>query len=245
MGLNRAMPLRKHFQGLLLGSYVGSCAGRQALNGLCRYPEMVDLHVENLASALLSPNLQDRLNDKLRSFANGEIPHAAHAVSAFYSVLVRYRISGIPPATDNPDTRAKSKCTWAEGSNCGTPSHQKSMNIALIQSMYRGSFFDMEYRVKKQRIPDGQLTPIYFSSTIFHDLKHKFDTRRSHSSYPVCINRPLVVVHFPNPRGGYGVDEDSDYEGEPILGFTEAGANGSTQEDSVPCLNFLPGAFTT
>ena len=139
MGSNLVMPSRKLSPNLLLGSYVGSCVGRQALNGLCRYPEMVDLHVENLASALLSLNLQDiqdRLDEKLRSFANGEIPHAAHAVSALYSILVCYRTSGIPPATDNPGTRAKSKCTWAEGGNCGTPPHRKPMYIALIQSMH-------------------------------------------------------------------------------------------------------------
>ena len=181
------MPSRKLSPNLLLGSYVGSCVGRQALNGLCRYPEMVDLHVENLASALLSLNLQDiqdRLDEKLRSFANGEIPHAAHAVSALYSILVCYCTSGIPPATDNPGTRAKSKCTWAEGGNCGTPPHRKPMYIALIQSMHRGSFFDMGYRVKKQWIPDGHFTPIYFSSAIFHNLKYKLDSRRSRSSYP-------------------------------------------------------------
>ena len=65
--LNRAMLLRRRFLSLLLGSYARSSASRRALNEVYRYPEMVDLHVENLASALLSSNPQEvreRLNEK-------------------------------------------------------------------------------------------------------------------------------------------------------------------------------------
>ena len=56
------------------------------------------------------------------------------------------------------------------------------------------------------------------------------------------------MVYIPNDRVGEGeqeVDDDSDYEEEPILGLTEAGTNSSEQEDTTQCLNSLPGAFTT
>ena len=56
------------------------------------------------------------------------------------------------------------------------------------------------------------------------------------------------MVYISNDRVGEGeqkVGDDSDYEEEPISGLTEAGTNGSEQEDTTQCLNSLPGAFTT
>ena len=141
---------------------------------------MVSLHVENLASALLSSNSQDsqeRLNEKLRSFSDGEIPHAASAVSALFGFLARYRASETPLETGNSNPPAKLKCTWAAGGNREVPSHRKSMNTALIKSIRCGSFFDMEYRVRKRRIGANKYAPIYLSSAIFHGVKPKLDAR--------------------------------------------------------------------
>ena len=245
------MLLRRHFLSLLLGSYARSSASRRALNEVYRYPEMVDLHVENLASALLSSNPQEvreRLNEKLRSFANGDIPHAANAVSTLFGVLARYSASEPSSETDNPKIQTTSKCTWAAGGNRESPPHRKSMNTALLKSMHRGSFFDMEYCVRKKQIGANKYCSIYLSSTAFHGDRSKLDARTSRSSYPLCINRPLVVVHISNDRVGEGeqeADDNSDYEEEPISGPTEAGTDGSAPEGSTQCLNSLPGAFTT
>ena len=174
------MLLKKRFLSLLLGSYARSSASRRALNELSRYPEMVDLHIENLASALLSSKsqgVQERLNEKLDSFADGEIPHAASAVSALFGLLAHYRASETPLETGNSNPPAKSECTWAEGGGREIPPHRKSMNIALIKSMHRGSFFDMEYRVRKKRVGANKYSPIYISSSVFHGVKSKLDAR--------------------------------------------------------------------
>jgi len=148
-----------------------------------RYPVMIDLHAGDLAFALLSPNSQDiegRLNEKLRSFVDGEIPHAADAFSALLGILAHYRASDMPSGINNANPRAESGCTWAAGGNYNIPPHRKSMNIALIRSMHHGSFFDVEYRVRKRRFGANQFTPIYLSSSIFRDVRPKLDARMSH-----------------------------------------------------------------
>ena len=141
---------------------------------------MVDLHAVNMASELLSSNSQDirgRFDNKLQSFVEGEIPHAANAISALFGLLASYRISGIPPEINDTNVEAGLKCTWAEGGNHDIPPHRKSMNIALIQSMHHGSFLDMEYRARKQRVGTDQFASIYLSSTIFHGVRSKLDSR--------------------------------------------------------------------
>jgi len=148
-----------------------------------RYPEMIDLHAGNLVLALLTPDSQDtreQLDKKLRSFADGEIPHAADAFSALFGILARYRASDTPPGIDNGNPRAESKCTWAAGGNRNIPPHRKSMNIALIRSIQHGSFLDVGYRVRKKRTGANQFTPIYLSSAIFQDIRPKLDARTSH-----------------------------------------------------------------
>lgn len=46
-------------------------------------------------------------------------------------------------------------------------------------------------------------------------------------------------------EGEEEIDDDSDYEEEPTLGFTETKINDSAQEGRVPRHKFLPGAWTT
>ena len=147
-----------------------------------RYPEIVDLHVKNLASVLLSSEsqeIQGQLDKKLRSFASGEIPHAADAFSALFGILARHRASDVTPKDiDNANIQTDSKCTWVVGGNLKAPPHRKSMNIALIKSIRHGSFLDMEYRVRKKQVGANQFTPIYLSSCIFHDIRSKFGARK-------------------------------------------------------------------
>ena len=156
-----------------------------------RYQEMVDLHAENLASELLSSNSQDfqeRFDKKLRSFADGEIPHAADAVSTLFDILARYPTHKSTLENEKANLQTESKCTWAEGRNdSDIPPHRKSMNIALIKSMHHGSFLDMRYRVRKQRIGTDQFAIIYLSSSVFRGAMSKLDARRSHF--------PLPTVH--------------------------------------------------
>lgn len=54
------------------------------------YPEMLGIHVKNLASVLTetdSGQLQDRLDERLRAFADGEIDHASEAFSSLWRTL--------------------------------------------------------------------------------------------------------------------------------------------------------------
>ncbi|KAF9779444.1 hypothetical protein BJ322DRAFT_1167329 [Thelephora terrestris] len=118
------LPKLKEFAYAAIRDGIGSCdAVEETFSKFTsRYQEMVDLYVENLASALLSPDSQDireRLNEKLRSFTDGEIPHAANVVSALFdTLLARYRASENPSETSAPNIRPKSECAWAEGGSC-------------------------------------------------------------------------------------------------------------------------------
>ena len=159
-----------------------------------RYPEIADLHVGNLASVLLSPNSQDiqeRLNQKLRSFANGEIPHAADAFSALFGILARHRPSDIPPDADKAKIQAESKCSWVIGGNREAPPHRKFMNIALIRSMHHGSFLDMKYRVRQKQAGADKFTTIYLSSSIFCRVRSELDARES-PARPISILFALI-----------------------------------------------------
>lgn len=148
--------------------------------------------MENLAWVLLSSDsqeIQGQLNKKLRSFADGEIPHAADALSALFGILARQHASNPSKGIGNPNTQTESKCTWVVGGNHEAPPHRKSMNIALIKSMHHGSFIDMEYRVRKKRVGADQFTPIYLSSCIFRDTGSKLYARKS---YPIPILSALI-----------------------------------------------------
>ena len=225
--------------------------GYRLLNDSYRYSELVDLHAKNLRSELLSSDskdIQERFNKMLKSFSDGEIPHAANAISALFDIIAFDGTSEVPPETNGANPEAKSKCTWTEDSNRDIPLHRKSMNTALIKSMHCGSLLDMEYRVMKQRIGADQSVSIYFSSTIFGGVRSKLDARKSPLSYALYFNQLLTVAHTfssVDREGEQEVDDDSDYEEEPMSGFTEARTNDPSQEGRVPCNNFLPGALTT
>ena len=191
MESDHAMPSRKLFPSLRLGSYATPFLESPIPQCSYRYPEMVDLHAGNLASQLLSSNSQDvqeRFNQKLLSFATGELPHAANAVSTLFGVLAQYHASENPPETGNTGPQAELKCTWAEGGNQDIPPHRKSMNIALIKSMHCGSFLDMEYRVRTQRIGTDQFASVYLSISVFHDVRSELGARGSPSSCPLFTN---------------------------------------------------------
>ena len=146
----------------------------------------------NLASALLSQNsqeIQEQLDKKLRSFADGEIPHAADAFSALFKILARYGASDTPEDIGDSNPQAESKCTWVVGGNDKIPPYRKSMNMALIKSIHHGSFLDMEYRVRKKRVGVDQFTPVYLSSCIFRDTRSKLDARKLH---PIPIRSALI-----------------------------------------------------
>ena len=166
-------------------------AGHRLLNDPCRYPEMIDLHAENLASVLLSSNseeVQGQLDEKLRTFTRGDIPHAAKAISTLFGILARCCPSEVPPETDVPGRRAKSKCSWAESGDHDIPPYQKSMNTALIRSMCHGTFLDMEYVVRKKRVGDDKFVSIYLSSIIFRSVGPKLDACRSQLPLFACIH---------------------------------------------------------
>ena len=157
-----------------------------------RYPEIMVLHVRNLASVLLSPDPQEvqrQLNKKIESFADGEIPHAADAFSALFGILAGHRASDTPSDIDKASVQTESKCTWVVGGNSKTPPHRKSMNIALIKSIHHGSFLDMEYRVRKKLVGADQFAPIYLSSCVFRNIGSKFDARKSR---PTPIRSALI-----------------------------------------------------
>lgn len=58
------------------------------------YPEILRIHVENLASILTqvdSVEVQDQLNKQLQAFAEGEIDHASEAFSSLWRTLTHGR----------------------------------------------------------------------------------------------------------------------------------------------------------
>ena len=102
--------------------------------------------------------------------------------------------------------------------------------------------------MRKQRIGIDCFASMYLSSTIFHGLSPKLDSRRSRSSHALHFDQLLVVARAPNSvvlEEEQEADDDSDYEEESIAAFMEAKANDSAQEDRVPSHSLLPGALTT
>ena len=56
------------------------------------YPEILEMHVENLASILAgvdSGEVQDQLDEHLQAFAEGEIGHASEAFSSLWEILTK------------------------------------------------------------------------------------------------------------------------------------------------------------
>ena len=68
------------------------------------YPEILGMHVENLASILIkakSEETQNQLDERLQAFAAGEIDHASDAFSSLWRVLAQSESSGsVQPRSD-------------------------------------------------------------------------------------------------------------------------------------------------
>lgn len=62
------------------------------IEGNCSYPEILEMHVESLASILTgvdSGEVQDQLDEQLQAFAEGEISHASEAFSSLWETLAQ------------------------------------------------------------------------------------------------------------------------------------------------------------
>ena len=90
--------------------YLSVCLGGLGCQGryltLCNrsYPEILGMHVENLASVLIKANseeTQNQLDERLQAFAAGEIDHASDAFSSLWRVLAQRKSSKrVQPRSD-------------------------------------------------------------------------------------------------------------------------------------------------
>ena len=148
------------------------------------YPEILGMHVKNLASVLIKANseeTQNQLDERLQAFAAGEIDHASDAFSSLWRVLVQRKSSeSVQPRSD----AVRPSClrrwfilmhVWQSGSppSAGSP----LLNTALIKSIRQGLFCDRRYLVKLEDT-EKRRVPIYVSSAVLGGVEDKLNIRK-------------------------------------------------------------------
>jgi len=124
----------------------------------CRYPELRELELEQLAHTLLSTDsgpVLDALKDKIKVYTRGQLPHAKEILTALYGLMERNepfkKTSVQSPA---PSKRGTAGRDW------------KRLKDALTWSLTSGSFLDSQFYALDFRSPAGppKIRPIYFCS---------------------------------------------------------------------------------
>ena len=147
------------------------------------YPEILGMHVENLASVLIRANseeTQNQLDERLQAFAAGEIDHASEAFSSLWRVLAQSESSeSIRPHSDA--VRPSCLCQWfilMHVWQSGSPPSVDSplLNAALIKSIRQGLFCDRKYLARLEDTGKRR-APVYVSSTVLQSVEHKLNTR--------------------------------------------------------------------
>ena len=126
----------------------------------CRYPELRELELEQLAHTLLSTDsgpVLDALKDKIKFYTRGQLPHAKEILMALYELMERSE-----PFKKTP---VQSPAPSKRGIACGD---RKSLKDALTWSLTSGSFLDSQFYALDSRPPAGapRIRPIYFCSMV-------------------------------------------------------------------------------
>lgn len=124
----------------------------------CRYPELRELELEQLAHTLLSTDsgpVLDALKDKIKVYTRGKLPHAKEILTALYGLMERNEPFKKTPVL--PFSFFKSRTAGRDW---------KRLKDALTWSLTSGSFLDSQFYALDSRPPadPSKFRPIYFCS---------------------------------------------------------------------------------
>ena len=129
---------------------------RSGLTRVRRYDEIRTVQVTHLVSVWLSGGeeskaLHSRLDEKIDSYAAGELEHAAEAVSSIWDLSRnKEALSSIPEV--------------ARGFLSSTQPEQRVMRASLVRSIQRGPLLHRKYWARRSR--GGDICPVYFPSAV-------------------------------------------------------------------------------
>jgi len=140
---------------------------------IIRYKSIETMQAEHLVSVVYSAdkesakNLCDRIDEKVESFANGDLDRAVDAITLLWKLSKEGRRSspvspvvtnsfGQPSLTTNPSTHRQVQPT-------PDLANRRPVEIALIRSIREGVFFDRKYWARDSKTTRG-LRPLYISS---------------------------------------------------------------------------------
>jgi len=128
----------------------------------CRYPELRELELKQLARTLLSADSSPALHalkDKIKAYTGGQLPHAQDILPALYELMgtdEAFKEATPPAQPPTPSKRATAGGNW------------ERLKDALTWSLTSGSFLDSQFYAldSKPRAGVPVIRPIYFCSMI-------------------------------------------------------------------------------
>ena len=138
-----------------------------------------------------STTVRRKLEEKIDSYAAGELDHAVDAMSCIWEISNRKKEPIIPnrPASVSCSTPVPSAATGFSGCN---------IKPALVKSIKEGHLLDRKYWVKRSR--EGWIEPIYFSSTATSAELLGFDACESPARGDARDTKPCSVGAPPGIR---------------------------------------------
>ena len=129
------------------------------------------MQVEHLVSMVSgadsksAKNLCEKIDEKVDSYANGDLDHAVDAITLLWKLSkgdrrpsppVAANSVSQPPLTINPST-------YRQGQSTPNPANRGPVEIALIKSIREGIFLDRKYWARNSKTA-WALRPLYISS---------------------------------------------------------------------------------
>ena len=134
--------------------------GRTEFSHRCRYPDIRELELKQLARVLLSTDSSPALHalkDKIKAYTAGQLPHAKHILPALYELMETDEAIKLTAPHAWPAVPSKPAAT---GGNW------ERLKDALTWSLTSGSFLDSQFYAldSKPRAGVPMIRPIYFCS---------------------------------------------------------------------------------
>jgi len=137
-----------------------------------RYPQLRELELKQLARVLLSSQsgpTQGVLNAKIRSYTNGELPHAKHVLPALYKLM----------ESDESVEETPLPTALASSNRRITGGDWDGLKRALTSSLTSGTFLDSQFYAVESKSSTGppMVRPVYFCSAVGGDFASKLTAR--------------------------------------------------------------------
>jgi len=194
------------------------------------------MQVVHLVSVWLSGGeeskaLHQKLDEKIDSYAAGELGHAVETVSSIWDLSSKKK--ALPPIPKR-ESGSHDNTDRLFGSWMPTQQEREGMRASLVKSIQEGSLLHRKYWARRSR--GGNICPIYFPSAVSGSTLSRATTCEWNTFYGATCVLNWTVVKCCKGGGGrleeseeYEFSEDSDCESEsesarnPASGNAEAG----------------------